>query len=348
MIKQIPWNLIISRLKDTLSAEELIQWKLWINKSENQALFVEIQSLWNEIQSTAIDYKVDTEACWAELQKRISAKESPLNNIFTQTVVSEEKPLNRKVKLPLRKYIAVASVVAVILLSGTFYLGMRINATRVSDQTYTSWVGKSEIILPDATNVWIHSNTTLSYNTKFSSKNRIVNLSGQACFDVTHDKKNPFIVQAGDLKVVVHGTKFNVEALPENEDVVVSLQEGAVSIETGKQSCYLHPGEVATYNKRTQIMMVEQGDVDLAVSWADDERVFNNMELGQICKYLSKWYNVKIKLDDRLGGKYKFTFKLRSESLDEILRIMSRIQPIQYSFDDNNVLTLYERSKSSK
>lgn len=348
MIKQIPWNLIISRLKDTLSAEELIQWKLWINKSENQALFVEIQALWNEIQSTAIDYKVDTEACWAELQKRISAKESPLNNIFTQTVVPEEKPLTPKVKLPLRKYIAVASVVAVILLSGTFYLGIRINATGVSDQTYTSWGGKSEITLPDATNVWIHSNTTLSYNTKFSSKNRVVNLSGQACFDVTHDKNNPFIVQAGDLKVVVHGTKFNVEALPDNEDVIVSLQEGSVSIETEKLNCYLHPGEVATYNKLTQKMVVEQGNVDLAVSWADDERAFNSMELGQICKYLSKWYNVKIKLDDSLGSKYKFTFKLRNESLDEILRIMSRIQPIQYSFDDNNVLTLYERSKSSK
>lgn len=342
MIKQIPWNLIISRLKDTLSAEELIQWKLWMNNSDNQALFVEIQSLWNEIQSTAIDYKVDTEACWAELQKRISAKESPLNNIFTQTVVTEEKPLTQKLKLPLRKYIAVASVVAVILLSGTFYLGMRINSVGISEQTYTSWGGKSEITLPDATNVWIHSNTTLSYNTKFSSKNRIVNLSGQACFDVTHDKKNPFIVQAGDLKVVVHGTRFNVEALPDNDDVVVTLQEGSVSLETQKLNCYLHPGEVATYNKQTQKMVVERGDVDLAVSWADDERVFNNMELGQICKYLSKWYNVKIRVDQKLSAKYKFTFKLRSESLDEILRIMSRIQPIRYSFDENNKITLYE------
>lgn len=345
MIKQIPWNLIISRLKDTLSAEELIQWELWISIPGNQAIFVEIQSLWNEIQSTAIDFKVDTEACWAELQKRISAKEFPLNNILTEAVVSEDKPLIRKLKLPLRNYIAVASVVAVILLSGTFYLGMRINSTGISEQTYTSWGGKSEITLPDATNVWIHSNTTLSYNTKFSSKNRVVNLSGQACFDVTHDKKNPFIVQAGDLKIVVHGTRFNVEALPDNDDVVVSLQEGSVSLETQNLNCYLHPGEVATYNKQTHKMTVESGNVDLAVSWADDEKVFNNMELGEICKYLSKWYNVKIKVDDSLGQKCKFSFKLRSESLEEILRVMSRIQPIRYSFDENNVLSLYEITK---
>lgn len=344
MMKQIPWDLIISRLKETLSAEELTQWKAWISVPKNQLLFAEIQSLWNEIQSTALDYKVDAEACWAELQRRISAKESPLNNIFTQPVVTDDKPIIQKVKLPLRKYIAVASVVAVILLSGTFYLGMRMNSAGISDQTYTSWGGKSEITLPDATNVWIHSNTTLSYNTKFSSKNRVVNLSGQAYFDVTHDKKNPFIVQAGDLRVVVHGTKFNVEAMPESEDVIVSLQEGSVSLETDNLNCFLLPGEMATYNKHTQKMVVEQGNIDLAISWADDERVFKNMELGEICKYLSKWYNVKINLNEDLGRKYKFTFKLRSEPLEEILRIMSRIQPIHYSFDDENVLTLYEVS----
>lgn len=343
-MKQIPWDLVISRLKESLSADETKQWKQWIADPLNQALFVEIQSLWNEIQATAIDYKVDTEACWQELQRRISSKEGSLNTIFSVPADLGEKPVMQKNIISIRRYIAVASVIAVLLISGAFYLGSRINKTAISAQTYTSWAGKSEIKLPDATNVWIHSNTTLSYSTSFSSKNRIVNLSGQAFFDVTHDKRNPFIVQIGDLKVVVHGTKFNVEAMPDNDDVIVSLQEGSVSLETDKLNCYLHPGEIATYNKQTHNMQVEQGNVDLAASWADDERSFDDMELGEICMYLSKWYNVKIKINPQLGQKYKYTFKLKSESLEDILRIMSRIHPIQYSFDERNVLTISDVS----
>ena len=61
-----------------------------------------------------------------------------------------------------------------------------------------------------------------------------MNLTGEAYFDVTHDKNNPFVVQMDGVKVVVHGTKFNVEAFPESDNIYVSLQKGSVSLETAR------------------------------------------------------------------------------------------------------------------
>ncbi|MGL5786167.1 MAG: FecR family protein [Bacteroidales bacterium] len=339
-MKQIPWDLVISKLKGILSAKEEKEWQKWISNNNNQLLFDEIQALWNEIQSKVIDYKVDMESCWQELQRRIAASEDILKEIEKEKELKAESV--RKTYLSsFQKYAAVAAVF-LIFLSGAFYMGLNMNFAEVAEQTYTSWGGKSEIILPDATNVWVQSNTSLSYQTNFHAKNRIVKLDGQAFFDVTHDQENPFIVEAGDLKIVVHGTKFNVEASPEMDDIIVSLQEGSVSLESNGRNCFLAPGEIATFNKRTHNLIVEQGDVNLAASWADDEFEFSNSSLGYVAKYLSKWYNVRINLSEDMADKYKYTFKLRSEPLEEILRIMSRLHPIEYSFDEKNVVTIRE------
>lgn len=342
-MKQIPWDLIISKLKGILSEKEERAWQRWISNNNNKELFIEIQAIWNEIQSKVIHYEVDTEACWAELQRRITVKEekskeaTSISNQYTGDRFSDKRFIRFKY--------GVVAALFLVFLSGSFFLGMNANRDDVSEQTYTSWGGKSEITLPDATNVWVQSNTSLSYQTDFHSSKRVVKLHGQAFFDVTPDKKKPFIVQAGDLNVVVHGTKFNVEALPDMDDVIVSLQAGSVSIETREVKCFLYPGEIATYNKETHSLVVEKGDVDLAVSWADDKFEFQNASLGYVTKYLSKWYNVRIKLTEELSCKYKYTFKLRSEPLEEILRIMSRLHPIEYSFDEKNVVTVSEKKK---
>ena len=96
----------------------------------------------------------------------------------------------------------------------------------------------------------------------------------------------------------------------------------------------------ATYNKRNHDIKVEKGDVNLAVSWANDQMLFRNKNLGEICRFLSKWYNVKINLSPELKDQFRYTFTLHHEPLEEILRIMSRIHPIAYSFDEENVVTI--------
>ena len=142
------------------------------------------------------------------------------------------------------------------------------------------------------------------------------------------------------MRIVVHGTKFNVDAFPGSENTLVSLVEGSVSLETETENRFLKPGETAIFNRKTLTLKVEKDDVHFASSWANTQLVFRNRSLGDICKLLSKWYRVKIDVDPTLSNKYFYTFTLRSEPLDEILRIMARIQPMKYTFNEENELTI--------
>lgn len=340
MKRNIPWDLIISKLKDELTASDEQLFEKWLSVAENKGLYEELQEVWKQVRAKAVDYTVDTDSCWNELMRRIDGKEQtkPLNN----TEEKNNKTTDNKYKaiLFMRKYVAAACILAVLFASASFYFGIKVGRPEVAQQTYTNWGGKSKIVLPDGTTTWVHSNTSLSYNTNFKVKERVVNVSGEAYFDVTHDKNNPFIVQMDGVKVVVHGTKFNVEAFPESDNIYVSLQKGSVSLETAKEQRMLCPGEIATYNKRDQGIQVEKGDVNLAVSWAKDLIIFQNKNLGEITQILSKWYNVKINLSPKVKDQFRYTFTLRHEPLEEILRIMSRIHPIEYSFDEENVVTI--------
>ena len=126
------------------------------------------------------------------------------------------------------------------------------------------------------------------------------------------------------------------------------LVEGPSLWKPRQRTDFLKPGETATFNRKTLTLKVEKDDVHFASSWANTQLVFRNRSLGDICKLLSKWYRVKIDVDPTLSNKYFYTFTLRSEPLDEILRIMSRIQPMKYTFNEENELTIRLQTQNKK
>lgn len=84
-------------------------------------------------------------------------------------------------------------------------------------QLYSNLSGKSKVLLPDGSEVWMHTETSLQYESQMNKDERIVNVTGEAYFDVAHDADKPFIVQTEGMRIVVHGTKFNVDAFPGSE-----------------------------------------------------------------------------------------------------------------------------------
>ncbi len=329
MKREIPWDLIISKLKEDLDADGERQLAGWLADAENKAIYDELQGVWEKVRAKVVDYTPDTDYYWKELTRRMDAVEE-----------AQPTPVPPSRSVHFRRYIAAACITVAVFLSATLYIGIKIGRPQLAQQTYSNWGGKSEAMLPDGTQVWIHSKTSLAYSTRYLSANRVVSLSGEAYFDVAHDKDKPFIVETEGMRVVVHGTKFNVEAFPNSENIFVSLKEGSVSLETEREQRFLQPGETATFNKRSHNLRIEKGDVDLAVCWASEQMVFRDKPLSEICRFLSKWYNVKINLSPELGDKFRYTFTLRHEPLEEILRIMARINPMTYTFDDENTLSI--------
>lgn len=333
MAREIPWNLIVSKLKKESTVQEDARLDAWLSDSRNVEVFKELQSLWDAIQSNASDYVPDKDYYWKELSRRMKFSSQP----------SADKPQR---KINWWTYAAAACVIVAVLFS--FYVGQRIAVPEEVSLQYTNMGGKAIASLPDRSSVWLHTNTRLVCDMPYRKDERIVSLQGEAFFDVAADKQKPFIVQTDGMRIVVHGTKFNVESFPDMENTYVSLIEGSVSLETTKEHRYLVPGEVATYNKNNHQLSIARGDVAFAASWTKDEVVFEQRSLRDICRFLSKWYHVEIELSPAISDKYHYTFTLRNEPLEEILRLMSRIHPIEYTFNEEDKLRIYSDNLKDK
>ena len=197
--------------------------------------------------------------------------------------------------------------------------------------------------LTDGSTVWLQSGSTLAYDSSFGAESRNVKLRGEGFFDIAKDPERPFTVEVEGLRIRVHGTKFNVNTSHEDRTVAVSLVEGSVALDSGKgEQRQLYPGEIACYNTATQKLDICRGNVELESCWAAGKLVFERQSLGEICRYLSRWYDIRIDISPALARNYAYTFTITDEPLEAILRIMSRINPIVYTFSDNRSVSISE------
>lgn len=335
MKKKLPWDIIISKLQGSITEEDAIKFENWLKEDDNSQLFQQLQIVWENVQNKVATYEPDLEYYWKELSARIQEREPE---------ISETQPSESNTKyIPIKRFyriVAAASVLLAITFSGAYYLGRNNTSNQTAPLTYSSLTGKSKVILPDGTEVWLHSNTTLSYNSDFTSNTREVNMTGEAYFSVTHDTSKPFIVHSKEASVTVHGTKFNVNAYEPSQNILVSLYEGSVSMKAANNDVKLKPGEVGYYDKLYNTLDVKKGDVEFAKSWTNDKLRFQNRNLRYVCRYLSKWYATDIKIDPAIANNQSYTFTLSDESLEEVVRILSRINSIDYKFDENNQLVI--------
>ena len=125
--------------------------------------------------------------------------------------------------------------------------------------------------------------------------------------------------------------------------VSVSLVEGSVSLDTGRGSRrLLRPGEIACYDPDTRKVVIGRGNVAMESCWAAGKLAFERQSLGEICHYMARWYDTEIHITPALAHNYAYTFTITDEPLEEILRIMSRINPIAYTFAEDNTVTISE------
>lgn len=320
--------MIIGKQKQLLTPEEELMLGEWLGDEKHQALYTDIETIWHRIRELSSGYTPDAAFYWKELSKRM------------QTAGKREKtaviPLRR-----FRQFVAAASILLLAVVAGSFFLLTRNPDKPAAEvQQYSIYSGKSKVLLPDGTEVWLHGKSTLAYTTGFSKKNRHVSVEGEAYFAVARDTEQPFTVQTDGMDIIVHGTKFNVESQKGDSRIQVSLVEGSVALRTRCDYKMLEPGEAGIFNKKSNSLQVNKADVAYASLWTADQLRFEQKNLKEICRILSKWYGVRIDLDPVIAEKYAYTFVLRDEPLEQILRLMARINPVAYEFDDNNNLKI--------
>ena len=198
--------------------------------------------------------------------------------------------------------------------------------------------GEYQVVLADGTKVWLNSASRLIYPQSFMGKERRVVLSGEAFFDVAHDAERPFIVETSRMNVKVLGTRFNVNDYDDNEEVSTTLVNGSVEIVSGGQQAFrLVPGEQA-YGKENELEKREV-NVRLYTSWIDGKFLFNNTELEEIAKQISRWYDVEIFFSNESVKKVRFTGAIvKFKPLDDLVRMIESTSQVRFSVKGKTIV----------
>ena len=187
--------------------------------------------------------------------------------------------------------------------------------------------GEYQAVLSDGTKVWLNADSYLKYPVDFDKDKRVVELEGEAYFEVAKMNGKPFIVKTQNQEVKVLGTHFNINSYGYEEGIKTTLLEGSVMIsrkvKSGAtetlQSQMLVPGEQSFVSQNLKEISVKKVNTIEAIDWKEGLFIFNDEPIQSITKRLSKWYNVKFVYDGdfsnvRFVGNYS-----RHKSLNNLL-----------------------------
>lgn len=238
-----------------------------------------------------------------------------------------------------RIWMAAATVAMLIAMSGWLY-----NIVSDSEPAFIVASNNTGIVqkvtLPDGTVINLNTCSRLTYPESFSGKSREVFLDGEAYFDVAHDKSHPFIVRAGELKIRVLGTKFNVNASTLVPQITATLIEGSIEAATGKKNILMKPNQQLKYDTSSgRVSLTELTNASREIRWTQNVWVLSDTPLLDICQRLEQQFNIKIIImNDELIGK-SFTGEFyTNESLESILKTMQISTSFQYERKGKNII----------
>ena len=245
-------------------------------------------------------------------------------------------------------YYRFAAILLIPLLIGGIYLLVQ-NSNRST--TYAEIVSpqgtRVQFTLPDGSKGYLNGGSKLKFPVNFSD-NRNINLNGEAYFEVAKNKKLPFTVKTKYADVLVFGTKFDVCAYESDPEVLTTLEEGSVRVfnKTGRTYAMLDPGEQNIVNTNSGDMKNTPVNTKLYTSWKEETLRFSNSPFDEVVKKMERWYGVKIILDKSLKYSENYTFTIRTESLRELLQLLSLTTHMSFKIDnDTDTVFIYPLNK---
>ena len=192
--------------------------------------------------------------------------------------------------------------------------------------------GQYQVILADGTKVWLNAASALKFPTLFTGKERKVELTGEAYFEVSKMTAMPFVVTiAGKEMVEVLGTHFNINSYVDEATVKTTLLEGSVKVTTLTnllsntfETQILKSGQQANVNTKGNIEVQNNIDADDILAWKNGSFNFNSQDIKSIMRQVSRWYDVDISYS---GVTSKETFSgivSRKSNLSTVLKIMEQ------------------------
>lgn len=327
-LNSIPIDELLSRYcEGEVTEEERQAVEVWIEQSdENCQTAKQVYTLYLAADTLNIMKRVDIEKAFSKVRGEMIDRKRRAVWEWTQRI---------------------AAVLFIPLLISSLMLYFQSDSAEVAQmiEVKTNPGMTTSVTLPDSTVVYLNSESSLTYPSRFDSDVREVKLRGEAYFAVKCDKQKQFIVLTpSNMRVRVYGTQFNVEAYSGDSEIRTTLVSGSVSLcfEVGKQmkEVWISPGEKAIYSSVANSLHVNKTFVEGDVAWKDGKLIFNDTPFDKVLQDLSKRYHVDFIIKHKSLQDYSFTGVFTNQRLERILEYFKVSSNIRFRYlhnDDNGI-----------
>jgi len=208
---------------------------------------------------------------------------------------------------------------------------------RIEYNTLTNPRGSKviEMELSDGSHVWLNSGTSLRYPVVFLGRERSVEITGEAYFEVAHDPKKPFHVKRKGMDIAVLGTHFNVNAYEDEDALRVTLLEGSVAISVHHSTVRIKPGEQAVVTEN--IRVVPHVDIEEVMAWKNGRFEFNNSPVESVMRQISRWYDVDIEYVGKKPDIHFIGSISRTQNVSEVLHMLEQTKAVRFQVRNRKI-----------
>jgi len=202
--------------------------------------------------------------------------------------------------------------------------------------------GQYQLTLSDGSKVWLNAASSLRFPVSFVGKERKVELTGEGYFEVAKDASKPFKVKintslgdGGEVEVL--GTNFNINSYTDEATINTTLLEGLVKVSmVNGQWSMIKPGEQAQVS--SNIKVVKDVDLIKAIAWKNGLFDFDDDNITDIMRHLSRWYDVDINYSAPVTEQH-YTGSIRREvNISQVLHMLELAGGVKFTIEGKKIV----------
>jgi ferric-dicitrate binding protein FerR (iron transport regulator) len=247
------------------------------------------------------------------------------------------------VPMPRKRMIHAAwwSAAAVLLpaIAGIWWVQRSSNNVKVLPEQViaAAWGEKKRITLPDGSVVHLNGGSTLHIPGRFALNTRGLQLQGEAFFEVALNHAHPFVVHTGNTATTVLGTSFNIAENSRQNSIAVAVRTGKVKVALGSKQAVLLPGMQAVALKNNPQLAISRVTEASAGGWTENNLVFDNVSLDEICLALKRKYGVEFMPGNPALMQCRFSVSFNRLTLQQSLHKLALLGRMQFVYKENKV-----------
>jgi transmembrane sensor len=197
--------------------------------------------------------------------------------------------------------------------------------------------GQYLVTLSDGTRVWLNAESSLRYPVVFTDQDRVVELQGEAYFEVAHDESHPFHVKTKNQDITVLGTRFNVNAYGDEDVVRTTLLQGKIRLTTPTEAKIVQPGEQFITTTSGAIEKQKLVDVEGEIAWKEGWFHFRHAPIEEILKQVSRWYDADIIYRGKVTDHFNADMA-RDLPVSRLLKILEKTGKVHFDIEGKKII----------